>query len=243
VLDARNNTVLNTFPSAGVSNAIAVNVITGLVYVAGAVVATIPITATAGYGIVALAVDPFNDLIFASDASDNTLVVINGRTHRVKESVPLNGQTPAGLGVNFLTGTVYVALNDSEVAIVSPGDDKVTYATYGSQTSDVVVDPFLGREYVTDGVFTSPTVGVLNRKGATVASVPVGLFPQGLDLDFVTNTVFVANEADGTITKIDGRNNTVITTIPVAANSIAVNPRDRTVYAAGSASVTVLTED
>ena len=122
VLDTKDNAVLTTFPSAGVANAIAVNPITGVVYVAGAVpsttnpsgiesvivafnpntgavVATIPITATAGYGIVALAVDPLNDRIYASDASDNALVVINGRSHRVRESVPLNGQTPAGLAV------------------------------------------------------------------------------------------------------------------------------------------------
>jgi DNA-binding beta-propeller fold protein YncE len=159
--------------------------------------------------------------------------------------VPLKGQVPAGLGVNFLTGRVYAALNDNEIAVLLEKNNTVSYATYGSMTTGVAVDPLLGREYVTDGTFVSPTVGVLNGAGGTVTAVPTGLFPQGVDADFFTSNIFVANEADGTITEIYGydNKNTVVATIPIAANSVAVNPRQGTVYAAGSTSVTVFTED
>lgn len=262
VLDGSSNSVLNTF-SVPVANTIAVNVITGTLYIGGsesttagvesvvvavnpktgAVIATIPVTSTPGSGIVALAADPLTNRIFVSNASDNTIAIINGKTKTLSSSVSLGGQVPAGLGVNFLCGTVYAALNNNKVAILSERTGKVTYATYGSQTSAVAVDPFLGREYVTDGVFDTPTVGVLNQKGVTEAAIAVGLFPQGIDVDFVTSEVFVANEADGTISKIDAQTNTVVSTTPVAANSIAVNPQEGTVYAVGSTSVTVLTED
>jgi len=265
VLDGSNNTVITTF-GAPVANAIAVNVATGTVYVGGsipsstnpsgiesvvsalnpktgAVTATIPITANNGSGIVALAVDPVTNRVFVSNASDNTIAVINGKTNVVTASLSLNGQTPAGLGVNFLTGKVYAALNDNQVAILTEKTNALTYATYGSQTSGIAVDPFKNQEYVTDGVFDVPTVGVLSSTGATVASIPVGLFPQGIDVDFVTEYVFVANEADGTLSKIDADSNTVVSTVSVAANSVAVNPREATVYAVGSTSVTVLTEN
>ena len=262
VLEGSNNSVLRTF-QVPVSNAIAVNVVTGTLYIGGsestatgsesvvvavspktgAVIATIPISSTPGFGVVALAIDPLTDRVFVSNASDNAITVINGKTNMVSASVPLGGQVPAGIAVNFLSCTVYAALNDNQVAILSEKTDKLTFATYGSQTSGIAVDPFFAREYVTDGVFSSPTVGVLDHKGATEASVAVGLFPQGIDVDFVTSQVFVANEADGTLSKIDEQSDSVVNTIPVDVNSVVVNPRESTVYAVGSTSVTVLTEN
>jgi YVTN family beta-propeller protein len=264
VLNGHTSAVLNTY-SVPVSGAIAVNVLTGTVYVAGVepsnmnasgvegvvvavhpdsgnVIATIPVTANSGLGLVALAVNPVTEKVYVSNDTDNTIAVINGKRNEVTDSISLNGQTPAGIAVNFLTGKVYATLNDNQVAILKEGDSSVEYATYGSQTSGVAVDLRNDREYVTDGVFDTPTVGVLSQDGSTLASIPVGLFPQGVDVDFVTNLVFVANEADGTVSRINASNNTVTATISVAANSVAVNPLEATVYAVGSTSVTVLTE-
>jgi YVTN family beta-propeller protein len=95
---------------------------------------------------------------------------------------------------------------------------------------------------VTDGVFDVPSVGILSSKGVTKASVAVGLFPQGVDVDFVTNKVFVANEADGTVSVIDGSSKSVTATITVDANTISVDPAEATFYAVGSTSVTVFSE-
>lgn len=262
VLDGSDNTVIATY-AVPVANAIAVNIVTGTVYVAGAettqtgiesavvavnpttgaVLATIPVSTTPGSGIVALAVDPFTDRVFVSNDTSNAINIINGKSNTLTSTVNLNGQVPNGIAVNFLTGKVYAALNNNQVAILCEKNDSVTYATYGSQTSGIAVDPILDREYVTDGVFSSATVGVLNSKGATVASVPVGLFPQGVDADFVTSLVFVANEADGTVSKIDSQSNSVVSTTTVPVNTLAVNPREATVYVAGPTSVTVLSEN
>jgi DNA-binding beta-propeller fold protein YncE len=263
VLDGSDNAVLATY-AVPVANAIAVNIVTGTVYVAGAetttnggtesavvavnpktgaVLATIPVSTTPGSGIVALAVDPFTNRVFVSNDTSNAINIISGSSNTLTNTVNLNGQVPNGIAVNFLTGKVYAALNNNQVAILCEENNKVTYATYGSQTSGVAVDPILDREYVTDGVFSSATVGVLNGKGATEASVSVGLFPQGVDADFVTSLVFVANEADGTVSKIDAQSNSVVSTTTVPANSLAVNPREGTVYVAGATSVTILSEN
>jgi len=262
VLDGRNNAVIATY-QVPVVNAIAVNLVTGTLYVGGseqsdtgvqsvvvalnpstgAVLGTIPVTTTPGYGIVELAVDPVTNRIFVSNASDNAITMINGRTNTVTASEPLNGQVPAGLAVNFLTGKVYAALNDNQVAILSERDDSVTYATYGSQTSSIAVDLLLNREYVTDIGGSADTVGALNHAGAPLATFTVGLFPQGVDVDFLTSLVFVANEADGTVSKMSALSNSVLSTTLVSANSIAVNPQESRIYAVGSNSVTVLTEN
>lgn len=264
VLKSSNSSVISTFP-VPVSNGIAVNLATGTVYVAGvesanndtgiesvvvavnptngSITATIPVTSTVGPGIVALAVDPITDRVFVSNDSDNTVVEINGKTNTVTASVSLDGQTPAGVAINYATEEVYAALNDSSVAIISERDNSVKYASYGVETSAVAVDFLTNQTYVTDIGSAPGTVGVLSGSGSTEASIPVGFFPLGIDVDFVTHSIFVANESDGTVSKINGKSNTVVSTTTVPANSVAVNPADSTFYAVGSTTVTVLTEN
>jgi DNA-binding beta-propeller fold protein YncE len=266
VLDGVSNKVLGTF-TVPVANAIAVDLVHCTVFVGGSIPSTtnpsgvenvvasinpwtgkvsevIPVTATGGSGIVSLAVDPIRHQVYVGNASDNVIDVIGFTgAHGVKAAIDLAGQTPAGLAVNYLTATVYAALNDNQVAVILEKNNSVTYATYGNQTSGIAVDLATNHEYVTDGVFDVPTVGALSYKGSTIASIPVGLFPQGVDVDFVSGLVFVANEADGTLSKISAQSNSVISTTTVDANSVAVNPREATVYAVGSTSVTVLSEN
>ncbi len=259
VLDGQTDNVLATY-SVPVSGAIAVNVLTGTVYLGGsegtltgavvalnpntgAILATIPVATAAGSGIAGLAVDPLTNRIFVSDDTNNTIDVINGRTNTLTASISLNGQTPAGIAVNFATHKVYAALNDNQVAILSEKTNALTFATYGSATTGIAVDPSEGLVYVTDAVFDVPTVGVLSGKGVVKASIPVGHYPTGVDVDFISQYVFVANQADGTITKIDGDEHTVVSTTTVPANTVAVNVREKKVYAVGSTTVTVLSEN
>ena len=266
VFDGEGEKVLATI-NVPVSNAIAVDVVRSTVFVAGSIPSTtnpsgvesvvasinpwtgkineiIPITATAGSGIVALAVDPIRDILFISNASDNAIDVVNFKLgHKVSAAIDLAGQAPAGIAVNYRIGKVYAALNDSNIAVILEKNNAVTFKPYGNQTFGIVADIVNNREYVTDGVFDVPTVGVLGFSGNTVASIPVGLYPQGIDVDFLSGLVFAANEADGTISEISTSSNSVITTIPVAANSIAVNPREHLFFAVGSTSITVVSEN
>jgi YVTN family beta-propeller protein len=47
------------------------------------------------------------------------------------------------------------------------------------------------------------------------ATIPVGNTPTGIAVNQRTNTVYVTNEIGGTVSVIDGRTDTVTTTIPV----------------------------
>ncbi len=70
-----------------------------------------------------------------------------------------------------------------------------------------------------------------------IATIPVGRTPAQLTADAHTNRVYVANGLDGTVSVIDGAENSVVATVPLpkgtAAEGIAVNPVTGLVYAIG----------
>lgn len=242
VLSSDNATVLATY-SVPVANAIAVNMVTGTVYVAGSVpsstnasgtegevvalngktgatLATIPVTPNTGGGLVALVVDSLTNKVFAADQSDNAIAVINGKTRALAGLVALNG-TPVSLAVNLAAGKVAVGVQaaDSlgnplgEVATLTEKTSAVTYATFGTAPAGVAVDIALNRTYVADNTNFPGSTGVLNARGATLANVTVGDFPQGIDVDPVTSQIYVANAADGSVSRISAISNAVISTI------------------------------
>jgi YVTN family beta-propeller protein len=78
-----------------------------------------------------------------------------------------------------------------------------------------------------------------------VATVPVGVFPTALDVNSVTNRIYVVNYGDqpSSVSVIDGNTNSVVATVPVgmAPYAIAVNSSTNKIYVSnsGEQSVTV----
>jgi YVTN family beta-propeller protein len=64
------------------------------------------------------------------------------------------------------------------------------------------------------------------------ATIPVGRFPVGVAVNPRTDTIYVANANNGTVSVISGRRNTVVATIRVGRvpGAVAVNPRTDTIY-------------
>ena len=81
--------------------------------------------------------------------------------------------------------------------------------------------------------------------GNVIATVPTGRLPYALDLNLLTNKIYVANQTDGSVTVIDGTGDTVSATVPTGSlpSGVAVNPVTNQVYVSnrGSANVTVIT--
>jgi YVTN family beta-propeller protein len=77
-----------------------------------------------------------------------------------------------------------------------------------------------------------------------VTTIPVGLGPVRVATNPQTNTIYVTNSGDGTVSVINGKKNKVVATIPfgVMPQGIATNPQTNTVYVAniGSSSVSVV---
>ena len=268
VLDAKSDAVLATYSSPG-SAAIAVNVLTGRLYVAGtvvsatnpsgyesevfvlnqktgAVLATIPVSANSGSGINSLVADPLHFKVYAANATDNAITVINSKTNTVTASLDLAGQTPIVVAMNAFSGTLFATLGNNQVAVYNPYTKVLKYAAYGTTTYGLAADPIQNVEYVTDAEYPG-TVGVLTAKGATKTSENVGYYPTGVDVDFVTNRIYVANQGDGTIQSFTGnKGETSLTsdnTVTSDANDVKVNPVTQKIYGVGSVSLTILSEE
>src|SRR5258708_6566762 len=71
--------------------------------------------------------------------------------------------------------------------------------------------------------------------------IPVGKLPEDVAVNPLTNTIYVANREDNTVSAIDGMTNTVTATIQVGVwpSLIAVNPVTNTIYVANDYGETV----
>jgi YVTN family beta-propeller protein len=180
------------------------------------VIATIPVGADA----YVLAVNSVTNTIYVanycgSDISCNsysgTVSVINGANNTVTTTVNV-GAGPAPPVVNSVTNKIYVA------------------NSCGTDSSCPINPPYSGPGTVTviDGVTNNPT------------SVGVGVYPYGIDVNSVTNKIYVANncgddlncQSTATMTVIDGTS-LATTDVPIGGYypyTIAVNSVTNKIY-------------
>ncbi len=264
VIDGKTNTVIDTISIPAGAYLPAVNVLTDRIYVATCAttettedcfvsvvngktdkyLGKVPITTTVGNGLLGIAVDPIHDRVYVSNASDNLVEAIEGWDHHVFATVPVSSGEPSGLAVNPFLNELYVPLGNNMVEVFSTRTGKVL-ATAAAGASDVfaAVNLSTGNVLVTNSLAGPSTTEVLDRNGESLASVPVGDTPYGLDVDPFTDLAFVASTALNNVTVIDGKTNTARATVSnVSASFISVNFSTGLVYVSGSNGVTVLTE-
>lgn len=101
------------------------------------------------------------------------------------------------------------------------------------------VDPATSMVYVVDSgspqSTSSGTFFAVNGASNSVVTTLTGLSrPTGVDVDSGTNTVYIANGGNNTVSVVSGASNTIIATIPVGSSpsAIAVNETTHTVYVA-----------
>jgi YVTN family beta-propeller protein len=264
VIDGKTDTVIGTFTIPPVAQNVAVDVIRDLVYVAGTyfdangveqskvvvidgrnnkVVRVIPITTTEGAGIEGLAVNSFTGEVYVSNASDSVIDVILPLCDKIEKQISVS-ESPFGVTVNPFNNQVYVALSNGTVDVIDGRKKTVTTSTPdGSTNAGITVNWATGNVFVTNNVFGTSTVGVLDKKDTLITDVTVGNTPFGVDVDFATNLAFVTNTQDGTVSVIDGKTNTVKGILPVTGLYVAANPTTAKVYVGGQdSSITVLSE-
>ena len=143
----------------------------------------------------AVAIDQRTHTVYVANLGANTVSVINGATcnainHSGCSQIPATiavGGGPWGLAVNFATDTVYVA-------------------NWGGGSGDTV------------SVIDGATCNATNHSGCgqTPPTVSVGGGPVEVAVDQATDTVYVANSADTTVSVIDGSAATRPTTLAAA---------------------------
>lgn len=204
----------------------------------------IPITTNEGDGLLGIAVDYLRNKVYVSDATNGAVDIIDGRTDTLTGSLGISGGAPTGLSVNPFLHRLYVPLGNDEVEIFNTKKDTfLSTTTVGSVDSFAAVNVVTGNVYVTDGVTGPSTIAALKPNGTVTTTVPVGDAPYGLDVDPITNRIYVASTALNIVTAVDGKTNTVTANVPnVPATFVAVNFGTEKVYVSGGNSLTVLTE-
>ncbi len=208
------------------------------------VVKTATVTTTEGDGIIGIAFDPIFNKLYLANGSNYRIDVVDANTLHVCDGISTNGQEPFGISLNPLNHRLYVPYYTNQVQIFDTNTKAlIDTATYGSSDVATAVNWFTGNFYVSDNVFGPSTTGALDKNGAILASIPVSDTPYNLDVDLITNKVFVVSTGISALTEIDGASNTVTgVNQSVNGNYVAVNSATHKVYVSGNLGVTVLSE-
>ena len=223
---------------------------------------------SADFGAGAVAVDPTTDTLYATSQDENNVSVLNGaRCDAIDTSgctafAPTTtvGNGPQGVATDPATNTVYVSNgNDDTVSVIDSnacnarhlsGCDRA-WPTFnvGNYAQDLRVDVATDTIYVVNDI--DDTVSVVNGAtcnahdssgcGQTAATVNVGAGPFAIAIDQLTDTIYVANNEDNTVSVIDGATcNGMQTTgggqtpptvtVGSAPTGVAVDQRTDTVY-------------
>ena len=225
----------------------------------------------------AVVVDPTTNTLYATSQGENNVSVLNGATCDATDTAGCTrfaptttiGNGPQGVAVDPATNTVYVSsVNDNTVAVI---DSRVCNAHHQSGCSrawptfkvgafpqDLRVDVATDTIYVVNA--GDNTVSVVNGAtcnahhasgcGQAAATVNVGAGPLALAIDQLTDTIYVVNQNDNTVSVIDGAtcNGTdtsgcgqTPSTIAVGSGplGVAIDQRTDSVYVSNGATNTV----
>ena len=157
------------------------------------------------------------------------------------------GDGAAGIAVNPRFNTIYVANNDDDtVSIISGGvvNSVIDTISVGINPSVVAVNPDTNKIYVVNnGLFgTQKSISVIDGFTFTVVdTIPVadGNAITSIAVNPDTNKIYVVRDEDaggGSVSVIDGSDNSVDATISVGINpsGVAVNPTTNTIYVVNS---------
>ncbi len=154
--------------------------------------------------------------------------------HKLKTSVPANGL--AGLAA---AEDIYVSsARAGAVSVINGGTNEIsgTPIKLGNTTSQLALRGKVLYAVNRDAIGGKPTVSVVDTESRTVlATVPVGLGPNGVAVDQKRGTVFVASGLGNSVTVIDAQHQ-VVATVPVGLepDGVAVDSDSGNAYVANA---------
>jgi YVTN family beta-propeller protein len=256
VIDGATNTLLTTIPvtttpafappsstlngSAPVTQALAVDPGSGLVYATsdngtlavidgtgGSVVGTLAV----GSRPAGVAVNASNGKWYASLGAASAVLALPGGSTTVEQTLVL-ASSPTGVGVNRATGEIWVAnAGSGNVLVLDGATHALRYALpAGTTPAKVGVDATRNRIYLSSSGADSVTI-LDGAAHAFASQVHVGTAPEGVAVMEGLNRVYVANSGSGSISVIDGATGTVSTTLPLGSG----NPTDLAAHPAAGA--------
>ena len=231
--------------------AVAVNPATNKVYVANhgsgtlsvlagdtnAVVASIPVGKTP----YVVAVNPSTNKIYVSNTFNNQITIIDGVTNATKTVAAGSADQ---ITVDPEGNKIYLLGYESSSLTVLDGiDDSITHMPVGEMHLwAIALSPASSEVYVTR--IGSGDVVALDEKSTASIPVSTGKIPCAIAINSKTNTLYVANYGDDSVTVIDGSKHVAVATVHVGAqpHAIAVDAKTNLIYVANTHgnSVTVI---
>ena len=197
----------------------------GTVTVINGLTNTVDTTITVGLGPGFLMINPLTNKIYVVNHRDSTVSVINALTNTVTKTIPV-GSKPTYGDINLVTNRIYVVNNGNgqgnTMSVIDANSDTViATVTVGYYPQGASVNPVTNKIYVSNycgntfGCNATPaqgTVSVIDGATNTVTNtVTVGVAPQVIFADSVTNKVWVLNLCGSTLNcDISGNNTNVV---------------------------------
>jgi YVTN family beta-propeller protein len=265
----RKASAIGTIPVDTLPYVVAVNSKTNRIYAAGCnfqtgagsmvvvidgntnkVITDISLNQSCGLGTQGIAVNQFTNRVYVSDYDDNQEVVIDGSSNQIVARIDLLGRAPLSVAVDVVTNQVWVALDGSGDVDILDGNNNTLLETItvgNVFVAGVAIDASTRRVYVTST--SSPSSLYVLNAGTrqVVATVPIGLFANFVDVDVLSDEIFVTDGQANTVVVVNGHNNQAVATVHLNGNfpvGVAANPVTRLVYVTEfeSGQVEILTE-
>jgi YVTN family beta-propeller protein len=236
---AHAQSVVATIP-AGTPSDVAVNPLTGLVYVpsghqvdvisekTNTIVGSIPINGSTS-SLEEDAVDPLTNKLYVGDSQ--ALYVVDTRTKQVTATV----NVPAvGVAVNDATDKIYISDFNSNVYVIDGRTNNILKdIALPTGVENLAVNPVTNRIYVaTEANLFGHVVVIDGASDQVITTVQDGgELSFNVAVDVIHNIVYVADEF-GTVSVINGATNTLTNTIAVGGEpaGFAVDPIHQRVY-------------
>lgn len=191
-------------------------------------------------------VNTVTNRIYVANWKDNTISVIDGNDNIQIANIKV-GESFSALDVNQNTNRIYFTEDhhtsnkeQDNTIIIIDGNSNSEIAEIHGPYSEVAVNPYTNRIYALS--YEDGVIYVIDGNNNTkIAEIKDDEHPFGIGVNPVTNRIYVAHHkldingygwTNGTISVIDGNNNTKIASITVGVNpvGIGVNPITNKIY-------------
>ncbi len=189
----------------------------------------------------AIAANPGENKIYVSNTFSDLLTIIDGATNKSKT---VQAGSADVIVVDSRRDKAYLLhYEDSSLTVVNGADDSIIRMPAGAlHLWGMDLDEQAGRLYVNR--IGSGDVVAIDENSHMLTPIVTGKFPCAVAVNAKTNTVYVVNYGDDSVTVIDGAKHVAIKTVHVGSHpqAIAVDPQNNRIYVANTHadSVTVI---
>jgi len=171
-----------------------------------------------------LIVSPNSEILYVAARDTNDIAVIDTATLTITKRIKV-GKHPFGLSLSANGDALYsVNVYDNTVSIINTATYKQAVVKVGEHPYCAVTSPDNKTLYVTntqDDTITIIKLDHENNQHKIVATVDVGMTPEGISYDAASDRVLVANWGDNNVSVIDAMTNKRIGNIKTGDKSRA----------------------